>query len=371
MSDIKLLIDKKKTNEDKLINIYTSYCGKYIRKIYNALPDKKIFLRNLIDISSWNEYKKEKEYMKFLKWCENVLDIDEKELNDLLHNTLYLSVEIIVYNYEYAEFLDNIEFISCQQFFHKSMKSISRFYYENFKKINASDKSKNELTEIISLQIHKVMPLKKIIRFIQESEENNPFVIKYTHKKDDENKSYMSNLSISNESEKLDKQLSKKINIEKKLSENSESNNQTSSKKLSKKIDKLPSTVTSTSDNSSDKSSDKSSSKSSAKSSIKVLDKSSGKSSEKSSSKSLDDSSDKSSRNSSDKSSSNSSKYRKTNKSRNKNNSESSVEELEYIPRKKYNLSLNKKNKKNEKNEKKDVEKYDDIKHISLKYKKY
>jgi hypothetical protein len=370
MSDIKLLIDKKKTNEDKLINIYTSYCGKYIRKIYNALPDKKIFLRNLIDISSWNEYKKEKEYMKFLKWCENVLDTDEKELNDLLHNTLYLSVEIIVYNYEYAEFLDNIEFISCQQFFHKSMKSISRFYYENFKKINASDKSKNELTEIISLQIHKVMPLKKIIRFIQESEENNPFVIKYTNKNDDENKSYMSNLSVSNESEKLDKQLSKKINIEKKLSENSESHNQKSSRKLSKKIDKLPSTATTTNDNSNDssnksseksldKSSQKSSDDSSDKSSSKSLDDSSDKSSNKSSSKSLDDSSDKSS--------SKSSKYIKNNKSRNKNNSESSVE-LEYIPRKKYNLSLNKKNKKSEK---KNVEKYDDIKHISLKGKKY
>jgi hypothetical protein len=179
MSDIKLLIEKKKINEDKLVNIFLNYCGKYIRKIYNSLPDKKIFLKNLIDISYWTDNKKEKEYAKFLMWCQKVLKIDEEELKYLLYTTLYLSIEIMIYNYEYMEFLNNIQFMSTNDFFYNCMNAVSRFYYENFSEITASDKSKNELYEIISLQIHKALPLKKIIKFIQESEENNPFVIKY------------------------------------------------------------------------------------------------------------------------------------------------------------------------------------------------
>jgi len=326
MSDIKLLIEQKKTNEDKLINVFVNYCGKYIRKIYNSLPDDKIFLKNLVEISTWNDAKKEKEYIKFLNWCNKMLKIDEHELNNLLYTTLYLSIEIIVYNYDYSEFIDSINFINTCDFFYKSMKSTSRFYYENLKKISANDKSKTELTEVISLQIHKAMPLKKILKFIQESEENNPFVIKYKSKQ---------HITSDYESPK-------KLNIEKLQ----ESSNKTFSSKSARSSSK--------SSRSSSKSS-RSSSKSSRSSSKSARSSSKSARSSSKSSGSSSKSNGESSSNSSSKSSSKSS-----GESRSEN---SSIEKLAYI-------NINNFKKKNYEQNSVKKEKYDNIKHISLKGKK-
>jgi len=335
MSDIKLLIEKKKTNEDKLISVFVNYCGKYIRKIYNSLPDEKIFLQNLIDISLWETEKKDKEYSKFLKWCKKILNVDEQELDNLLYTTLYLSIEIIVYNYDYSDFLDDMEFISTKDFFHKSMKSISRFYYENLEKINASDKSKNELTDIISLQIHKNMPLKKIVKFIQESEEKNPFVIKY------KNKSTMSSETQNSLSDSREVSHSSrnsrhgKVNVEKIKDSTTEHSSSI----------RPPSSTKSATENSTRnprKSSRHNSTQNSTRNSRKSSRKSSTRTSTQSSQRSI--------------------KSFPTDSNSSKN---SSIENLQYIPMN--NIKHAYKNKSKSKNLK---EKYENVKHISLKPKK-
>ena len=234
MSDIKLLIDKKKTNEDKLVNVFLNYCGKYIRKIYNSLPEKKIFLKNLIDISYWNDSKKQREYEKFLMWCQKIVKVDEEELKYLLYTTLYLSIEIMIYNYEYIDFLNDIQFISTNHFFYNCMNAVSRFYYENFDKIAAPDKSKNELTEIISLQLHKAMPLKKIIKFIQESEEDNPFVIKYKKHNKQREMSDLSDERYSSDSSKSFNEKIKKLSVKKLNNSSTNSSTPKSSNKILK-----------------------------------------------------------------------------------------------------------------------------------------
>lgn len=367
MSDIKLLIEKKKINEDKLISVFLNYCGKYIRKLYSSLPDKKIFLKNLIDISYWNNNKKEKEYLKFLKWCEKAFDIEEEELKYLLYTTLYLSIEIMIYNYEYSDFLNNINFLSTQEFFYKCMKGVSRFYYENFNKLNASDKSKNELSEVISLQLHKAMPLKKIIKFIQESEENNPFIIKYKNSQKNKNMSE-SNDSYSNSDSNVNysyveskikniniEKISDKSSIKEKLKNNS-SNSSHYNKKSDEKIKKskhksiLKEISSENSTRRDSKSDDDFESENSTRRDSKSDDDSKSKNSTRRNSKSDDDSE-----------SENSTRH---------NSKSDSVENLQYIPVNKFEKTKHVSEFYNTSKKNKKVEKYEDVKHISLKPKK-
>lgn len=175
------LIDNKSKYEKFVVDLFNTYSIKYLKKVFLYLENEKNIFKKfqlkLIKIAEWNTEKQNKEYKKFIKWCEAKKNIDEHTLKHIFHNYLTLSIKIIAYDNITPENFPKYIYPNLDKVFYKCLKSISRWFYENPKKIQETFDTKYEtFKKIIKIEIQKMLPLKQILNILQTEKEDPIFV---------------------------------------------------------------------------------------------------------------------------------------------------------------------------------------------------
>lgn len=174
------LVNNKKNYEQILYTFISTYCIKYIKKIYALLDDNKniykIFQYKLIKISEWDDDKQLKEYNKWISWCKQKHDYKENKIQNIFNMYILLSIQIITYNnLKNNDELSHI-FPELYQIFYKCLKHMAKYFYENPKIIKNNDISIQKIEQIIKYQLQKVLPFNKILNILKNKEEPSLFI---------------------------------------------------------------------------------------------------------------------------------------------------------------------------------------------------
>lgn len=216
MSTLQKSINIKKNLEKNLYEIISKYIYKYIKYIYskdlenfkdNKYKFHKHFQKKLLEIAKWTSYIIDKEYSKFLKWCDKKYNLNENDLQTLFNTIITSSIKIILNksNVYIKSLLEDYSFTTIKKFYFKALKKISRYFYENPKNINISN---DILIDQIDILINSLIPIKKIIDIIEYSSDNNSD--KYFKQNESQNISIKDNLSINESLNKSNDQISLK-----------------------------------------------------------------------------------------------------------------------------------------------------------------
>lgn len=195
MSELNGLISDKKRLEKKIVDVYSEYCYKYIKKLYSYANNIKSKIReyqsSLVKISEWSDSKINREHNKYLKWVNKKYNYKQSELEDILNKFILYTIRIVInkYNVDLLKQFINFESINLQEFFYKCLKRTARFYYENPKYIENSKFSK-EIDNIILSVLHSYIPLQEILSFIEKNKDREDVLYPYDFNKfSDESKS--------------------------------------------------------------------------------------------------------------------------------------------------------------------------------------
>lgn len=214
------LIDKKNKKERELANILSKYLYKYIKHIFNKIDDEQSskslypdFQKRLLSISMWSSNTIDKEYLKFLKWCNKKYNVKQNEMEDLFKQYINLTIQIItktpLNSYDIPSDLKNL--------YYKSLKKIARLYYENPKSIK-EECDINDLKTIILNKMTSFIPMKDILDILETVENQKDSNVSYNF--NENSKSEKSGISITGK-EKL---IIKKDNTNNSISTNRKSN---------------------------------------------------------------------------------------------------------------------------------------------------
>lgn len=197
-------IETRKEYEDKLYSIIYKYQIKYIYYVFEKQydDDKQInklnslyrhFQKRLLKIADWSSDKLHKEYKKFLEWCKRKYDLQEEELQKILDTIITLFVRIMINkkNIIVEGILESYTFPKFKYFFHKCLKRISRYYYENPKSLTINENNeilnsvyKKTILDLIGSVVYNMLPMKQIMAILEykdlinedKSENENIFV---------------------------------------------------------------------------------------------------------------------------------------------------------------------------------------------------
>lgn len=205
------LLNNKNKYENILIDLLSSYCLKYINKIFIILENDKNIYKNLqyklIKISEWEMDKQIKEYQKWLKWCHTKKDYKEQKLQNIFNMYLLISIQIITYdNLDNQYQIINDNFPEFYKIFYKCLKNIAKYFYENPKILNNINSLNNDIKKIVKYQLQKILPFNKILNIIK-TPKNKPLFIEY-----DFDNTYSENLSDKNE-DNNDNNINKNSNL--------------------------------------------------------------------------------------------------------------------------------------------------------------
>lgn len=177
------LLDNKNKYEKILIDLLSSYCFKYINKIFIILENDKNIYKNfqykLVKISEWDTDKQIKEYKKWIKWCHNKKNYKEQKLQNIFNMYLLISIQIITYdklNSQY-QLIDN-NFPEFYKIFYKCLKNIAKYFYENPKILNNTSYPNNNIQKIVKYQLQKILPFNKILNILK-TPNDKPIFIEY------------------------------------------------------------------------------------------------------------------------------------------------------------------------------------------------
>ena len=214
-------IEHKQKIETQFYEILSKYIYKYINHIFKKeyIDHKELrnmpylypdFQKKLLKISKWSNYTIDKEYYKFLKWCEKKYETDEHKLQEMLNEIIILTIQIMIHKPSlYVEKLIEHSFPDMKDFYYKCLKRLTRTFYENPKSTRSITLS--ELKDQIKTIVNIVLPINKIdtVLMLSEKESIKKNIIYDFEDKKSESKSTKSN-SESNKSRKKSKSESDK-----------------------------------------------------------------------------------------------------------------------------------------------------------------
>lgn len=175
-------IENKQRIESEFYEILSKYIYKYLHRVlkneYEYHKASKIighlypnFQKRLLKISKWPEYKIDKEYSKFLKWCSRKYNKNENQLQIMLNDIIILTIQVMIHKPSlYVENLLENSFPSMRDFYYKCLRRLARVFYEAPKSTKSITLS--ELKRHINTTINIFLPTKKIdaVLEIQEPE---------------------------------------------------------------------------------------------------------------------------------------------------------------------------------------------------------
>lgn len=189
MTDIFRYIQMSKVSEMSVMRREAEVCAsmpmiEYAIKYMNKIQDKcdgsiKTLQRMLRSVGEWDAAKVDKEYEKFLKWCDK-----RGTTIQFLHEHLYKFVSLslhIMFSKRIPDELINEYQINIKNLFHKCMRRVARRLYEQQKTANDTDAymSKKEATECVVSCLHEFIPIEKLIEimelFEQESDSSHSY----------------------------------------------------------------------------------------------------------------------------------------------------------------------------------------------------
>ena len=167
---ISQVIEAKKKVESQFYNILYKYIYKYIKCIYEKDDGKNKrvnFQKALIKITSWSPDKLDNEFYKFSKWTTKKYDIDDRDLQKMLNTIILLSTQTILnQSVDYIKsLLNEYEYPKMKIFYYKSIKKISRIFYENPKDIYNIDQ--NVILNNIESITNTFLPIKEITSVLE------------------------------------------------------------------------------------------------------------------------------------------------------------------------------------------------------------
>lgn len=178
-------IENKQRIESEFYEILSKYIYKYLNRVlkneYEYHKASKIighlypnFQKKLLKISKWPEYKIDKEYSKFLKWCSRKYNKTENQLQIMLNDIIILTIQVMIHKPSlYVEKLLENAFPSMRDFYYKCLRRLARIFYEAPKSTKSITLS--ELKRQINTTINIFLPTKKIdtVLQIQDQEQEN------------------------------------------------------------------------------------------------------------------------------------------------------------------------------------------------------
>lgn len=173
-------IENKQRIESEFYEILSKYIYKYLNRVlkneYEYHKASKIighlypnYQKKLLKISKWPEYKIDKEYSKFLKWCSRKYNKTENQLQIMLNDIIILTIQVMIHKPSlYVEKLLENSFPSMRDFYYKCLRRLARVFYEAPKSTKSITLS--ELKRQINTTINIFLPTKKIDTVLQIQE---------------------------------------------------------------------------------------------------------------------------------------------------------------------------------------------------------
>lgn len=169
--------------ENNFSNIILVYCLKWTKKLALETLIKYEndyiyikFQKKLASIANWSGDKINREYKKFVKWCERKFNLNDKDLHDIFVKIITLSIQIMLNEELTNDKCAKINFSPCllnlQEFFYICIKNISKYYYVNPEKIFDAKIDKSISNNIIKKQITNYIPFKNIFTKIENIKNN-------------------------------------------------------------------------------------------------------------------------------------------------------------------------------------------------------
>lgn len=177
-----------------LVDTVSKYCQKYMKKLYenveNSYPpesQKRVqreYQKCLLSVADWSEYKKGKEFAKFLKWCQKSKKCTEQELSDNLNLCVINTISLILNKHSLNDTYTSSP-VDLQQFVYKCLKRSSRMCYED---LEFKDLEPPAFEDIVNSLLYKQVPLKNVLEFIEKHNQNTK---EYNFDKTDTEKSHV------------------------------------------------------------------------------------------------------------------------------------------------------------------------------------
>ena len=176
-------IENKQRIESEFYEILSKYIYKYLNRVlkneYEYHKASKIighlypnYQKKLLKISKWPEYKIDKEYSKFLKWCSRKYNKTENQLQIMLNDIIILTIQVMIHKPSlYVEKLLENSFPSMRDFYYKCLRRLARVFYEAPKSTKSITLS--ELKRQINTTVNIFLPTKKIDTVLQIQEPEN------------------------------------------------------------------------------------------------------------------------------------------------------------------------------------------------------
>lgn len=168
MSTIDEISRLKKRNEERLLQMMSSYLNKYVRLLYEESSSLKDFQTKLLDVATMDEGRKEKETAKFVKWC------DKKDLGSpdkLLRAIVDGYVSLVLYKYKGRLDTRNLRLlddkVKLSKLWYKSLRGVAKYYYSNPKT------SKSDITiynAVVVKLIDDMMPFRLVLEWMKDFE---------------------------------------------------------------------------------------------------------------------------------------------------------------------------------------------------------
>lgn len=169
--------------ENNFSNIILVYCLKWTKKLALETLIKYEndyiyikFQKKLASIANWPGDKINREYKKFVKWCERKFNLNDKDLHDIFVKIITLSIQIMLNEELSNDKCAKINFspylLNLQEFFYICIKNISKYYYTHPEKIFDAKIDKSISNNIIKKQITNYIPFKNIFTKIENIKNN-------------------------------------------------------------------------------------------------------------------------------------------------------------------------------------------------------
>jgi len=167
---ISQVVKGKKEIESQFYNILYKYIYKYIKCLYerDIGKNKKVnFQKSLIKIASWSPEKIDNEFYKFSKWSTKKYNVDDRDLQKMLNTIILLSTQVILnQSVDYIKsLLNEYSYPKMKMFYYKSIKKISRIFYEKPDDIYVIDE--NVLLNNIESITNTFLPIKEITSVLE------------------------------------------------------------------------------------------------------------------------------------------------------------------------------------------------------------
>jgi hypothetical protein len=237
-SNVTHLIQKKNALEKLVVDCLSAYSYRFIIKTYDQVKlsghqkdrtSKKLkeFQMSMLKISEWTDDKRDREFDKFLIWCEKKR---KSGVRDALQSYFLLSMRVISHNNVSVQSLSTIAAPLPEEMFYKCMRACAKFYYNNLHDkdiFNSEQYNDYTLRSIVKSRLQKFIPIMQLFE-LMEKKEDTPLLVEYNY--DDNNDPTESlHVNISTKSDKVKNDLelkhvsSEELENEYYMSEESES----------------------------------------------------------------------------------------------------------------------------------------------------